>query len=141
MLQSWMGSDFTNDDLVRQSSIVEDYDHSIAGEDTVEGLRCWKILLVPHPDAGVVWGKVVMWIAHRSFMQLRIEYFDEDGTLVKSFVGSRIRTFDGRSFPSHWEMSPVNEPGKKTVLDYREAKFNMKLEPSFFSEQQMKNLR
>lgn len=141
MLQPWMGSDFTNDDLVRQSSIVEDYTHSIAGEDTMEGLQCWKIALVPKPEAGVVWGKLIMWISRKRYISLRTEYYDEDGVLVKVFTGSRLRTFDGRTFASHWEMIPVSDPGKKTILDYDDVNFRTKLGEGFFSEQNMKNLR
>ena len=62
MLQSWMGSDFTNDDLVRQSSIVEDYNHSLIGSEKYAGYDCYKIQLTPKPDAGVVWGKILSWI-------------------------------------------------------------------------------
>jgi outer membrane lipoprotein-sorting protein len=141
MLQSWMGSDFTNDDLVRQSSIVDDYTHSIAGEDTVEGRRCWKIALIPNPNAGVVWGKLIMWVSQQGYLELRTDFYDEDGALVKTFIGSSIRNFDGRSLPAHWEMIPVNEPGKKTVLDYTQLKFSVKLDQSFFSEQNMKRVR
>ena len=141
MLQSWMGSDFTNDDLVRQSSIVDDYTHELGGEETIAGRRCWKITLVPKPDAGVVWGKLVMWIARADYIELRTDFFDEDNALVKSFTGSAIKTFDGRALASHWEMVPVLEPGKKTVIEYKDIRFNVKLEQSFFSEQNMKRVR
>jgi outer membrane lipoprotein-sorting protein len=140
MLQSWMGSDFTNDDLVRQSSIIDDYTHRLVGEDTSEGYRCWKIELIPKPEAGVVWGKIIMWVSRDGYLELRTDFYDEDGTLVKSFLGSMIKTFDGRRLPAHWEMIPVNEVGKKTILDYRVLKFNEKLDQSFFSEQNMKRV-
>ncbi len=141
MLQSWMGSDFTNDDLVRQSSIIDDYTHSLLGEETVEGYPSWKIQLVPKPEAGVVWGKLIMWIAKESFIELRTDFYDEDTVLVKTFVGSNVKKFDGRPIAAHWEMTPVREPGKKTVLDYHEIRFNVALRESFFSEQNMKNVR
>ncbi len=141
MLQSWMGSDFTNDDLVRQSSIVEDYSHAILGTDSVGQYRCWKIELIPKPEAGVVWGKLVMWISQPGYLELRTDFYDEDGTLVKTFKGSEVRSFDGRSLATHWEMEPVNEPGKKTILDYQTIRFNVSLSPSFFSEENMKRVR
>jgi len=141
MLQSWMGSDFTNDDLVRQSSLVDDYVHTIVGEEVSEGNSCWKIQLLPKPEAGVVWGKLIMWISKGSYLQLRIEYFDEDGNISKSFIGSKIKTFDDRSVPSHWEMIPANKPGEKTVLEYHQLKFSVNLDPGFFSEQNMKRVR
>ena len=141
MLQSWMGSDFTNDDLVRQSSIVEDYTHTILGEETYEGNRCWRVQLVPKPEAGVVWGKILMWISKGTYLELKTEYYDEDGKLAKTFLGSNIRTFDGRLLPAHWEMIPVNKSGEKTVLEYRQLKFSLNLDDGFFSEENMRRVR
>jgi hypothetical protein len=141
MLQSWMGSDFTNDDLVRQSSLIDDYTHSIIGEEAFEGYPCWKIALQPKPDAGVVWGKLIMFIAKKTYIELKTDFYDEEGKLIKSFTGSDIREFDGRSIPAHWEMVPVNDPGKKTVLEYHALKFHVQLDQNFFSEQNMKKVR
>ena len=141
MLQSWMGSDFTNDDLVRQSSMVDDYIHSLVGEESFGGVPCWKIQLIPKPEAGVVWGKLILWISKGTYNEMKTEYYDEDGALVKSFVGSIIKNFDGRSLPSHWEMIPVNKPGEKTILDYAQMKFSLNLSSGFFSEQNMKRVR
>ena len=141
MLQSWMGSDFTNDDLIRQSSMVDDYTHSIVAQEIYEGAPCWKIQLIPKPEAGVVWGKLYLWISKAGYLELKTEYYDEDGNLAKSFLGSAIKTFDGRSLPSHWEMIPVNKQGEKTILDYHQMRFSMDLDPGFFSEQNMKRVR
>ena len=77
MMQNWMGTDFTNDDLVQRSSITDDYTNTIIGEENVEGLDCWIIQLIPKEDAAVVWGKLVMWIDKKDYMQLRTEFFDE----------------------------------------------------------------
>ena len=63
MMQSWMGSDFTNDDLVRESSMADDYAQELLGYEELEGYNCYKIQLIPHDDAPVVWGKVIMWIS------------------------------------------------------------------------------
>ncbi len=118
MLQSWMGSDFTNDDLVRQSSIVEDYDHSIIGEEELDGFDCYKILLIPKPDAGVVWGKIITWISKNSYLQLKADYYDEDEYIVKSMIGTHVKEMGGRIIPTHYEMIPHEKPGQKTIMDY-----------------------
>ncbi len=141
MLQSWMGSDFTNDDLVRQSSIVEDYTHKIIGSEPLEGYDCYKIQLTPKPEAGVVWGKIITWISKKGYIQLKADYYDEDGMLIKSMLGSKVKKMDGRTIPTYWEMIPVNKPGQKTVLEYLDIKFNVKHKPSFFSQQNMKRVR
>ena len=141
MLQSWMGSDFTNDDLVRQSSIVQDYNHTIAGEETINGYLCYKILMIPKPEAGVVWGKIFLWVSKKDYLQLKANYYDEDGVLVKTMVGNKVRKMGGRLIPTHWEMIPVDKPGQKTVMDYLKIKFNIKIDESFFSQQNMKRVR
>ena len=141
MLQSWMGSDFTNDDLVRASSIVKDYTHELIGEETVDGYNCYKIKLTPKPEAGVVWGKIITWISKEKYLQVKTDYYDEEGELIKSFIGSNEQKMDGRNIFAHWEMIPYDEPGNKTILHYKEIKFNIDIEESFFSEQNMKRVR
>ncbi len=141
MLQPWMGSDFTNDDLVKESSIVDDYTQTLIGEEKIEDYNCYKIKLVPKPEAGVVWGQVIMWISKKGYLELKTDFYDEDGALVKSMIGSKVKKMGGRTIPTHIEMIPVNKPGEKTVLDYQYIKFNVKLTPSFFSQRNMKRVR
>ncbi len=141
MLQSWMGSDFTNDDLVRESSVIKDYTHKLIGEEKIDGLDCYKVQLIPKPEAGVVWGKIITWIAKDSYLEPKVEYYDEDGFLVKKFIGSNLQKMDGRNIFTHWEMIPEDKPGNKTIMDYKEIRFNIKVDESFFSEQNMKRVR
>ncbi len=141
MNQSWMGSDFTNDDLVRQSSIVNDYTHQIKGSETIEGRSCYKILLTPKPNAPVVWGKVEMWISKQGFLQLQSKMYDEDGYLVNTMRGSKIRNLGGRTIPSRLEMIPADTPNQKTVLEYKSMVFNKPISNGFFSVQNLKRVR
>ncbi len=141
MLQSWMGSDFTNDDLVRESSVLEDYTHSIEAIDTVDGYACYRIKMLPKPDAGVVWGKVMIWISQKGYMQLRARFFDEDGVAVKTMHGRRIKKIGGRILPTLWEMTPEDKPGHKTRIEYLDIQFNAPLKPTFFSQKNMKRVR
>jgi len=141
MLQSWMGSDFTNDDLVRESSIVEDYTHLLLGEEQLEGHLCYKVELTPLPDAGVVWGKIIIWVTKSGFMELRADYYDEDEYLIKSMFGTEILEMGGRTLPTRWEMVPYEKEGQKTVLQYHSIEFDKKIKTSFFSQQNMKRLR
>lgn len=141
MMQSWMGSDFTNDDLLRESSIVNDYEHSLLAEEDCNGIACYKIRLTPKPEAPVVWGRIVAWIAKETFNQVKVEYYDEEGTLINMMTASEPKTFDGRLLPSRWEMVPADEPGHKTVMTYTAIDFNIKLDDSFFSKQNMRRVR
>lgn len=143
MMQSWMGSDFTNDDLVKESSIVEDYQHQIVGQDTLQGYACHKIEMTPKPDAAVVWGKVLIWISIEEYYQLKAEYYDEDGELVQTMHLYDIQQLGDRKIPTRLEMIPADadKEGQKTVLLYEDAEFNMDIDDSFFSQQNMKRVR
>lgn len=141
MLQSWMGSDFTNDDLVKESSIVQDYDHTLLGNEKLGDYECWKIELKPKPEAGVVWDKIIMWITKDNYLEKKAEYYDETGNVVKTFTGSEPKKMDDRVVFSHWEMVPNDKPGHKTILQYDKIDFNININQSFFSEQNMKRVR
>ncbi len=141
MLQSWMGSDFTNDDLVKESSIVNDYTHTFLGEEKFAGYNCYKIESIPKPDAGVVWGKLLIWVAKNEYFQLKMEFFDEDDFIVKTYIGDDIKKMGGRTIPTYWEMIPMDKPGEKTVFIYNKIEFNYDVNEAFFSERNMKRVR
>lgn len=143
MMQSWMGSDFTNDDLIKQSSIVEDYTHQILSEETMHGYECYQIELIPKENAPVVWGKILIWISKEKYFQLKVEYYDEDEFLIQTMILSEIEDMGGREIPTFLEMIPAEDDkeGYKTVLKYHTAKFDIDLKDSFFSQQNMKRVR
>jgi outer membrane lipoprotein-sorting protein len=141
MLQSWMGSDFTNDDLVKESSVVNDYTHSIVNEQSFNGYECYVIESIPKEDAGVVWGRLLTWISKEYYFALKTEFYDEDEFLVKKYIGSDIKEMDGRTFPTHWEMLPEDRPGEKTTFTYLKIQFNYPVKESFFAEKNMKRVR
>jgi outer membrane lipoprotein-sorting protein len=141
MSQGWMGSDFSNDDLLKESSIVVDYTHSIIGEEVIDGWDCYKIELIPLEEAAVVWGRILKWIAKEEYLQMRSEYYDEDGYLIKTELAYDIKTMDGRLLPAKFELIPEEEEGHKTVVVLDEILFNKPIPDGFFSQQNMKKVR
>ena len=141
MMQSWMGSDFTNDDLVKQSSIVTDYNQTLVGEENVRGMDCYKIELIPHPDAAVVWGKIISWVTKDGFNFWKSEYYDEDGNLQNIENSFNIKQMGDRSIPTKIEMVPANDEGKKTVMEFSNLVFNKPISDDFFSIQNMKQIK
>lgn len=141
MSQGWMGSDYTNDDILRESSVIKDYTHTIEGEENVEGRTCYKIKLTAKQDADVLWGSQMWWVDKKEFITLRAELYDEDGFLVRSEKASDLKTMDGRFIPTLIELVPAENEGYKTVLKIVEIKFNIIIEESFFSQQNMKTIR
>lgn len=141
MSQGWMGSDYTNDDLVKQSSVVNDYEHTILGEETIDGRVCYKIQMIPNNDANVVWGKIVTWIDKEKYINLKSEYYDEEAFLVRTELGKEVKTFDNRELPSIIEIIPAEEAENRTIITITSMEFNVDIKKSFFSQQNMKRVR
>jgi len=141
MSQGWMGSDYTNDDILKESSIVKDYSHEMIGEETLDGRMCYKIKMLAHEEAAVIWGHQMRWIDKKDFLFLKAELYDEDGYLIRSEIGSDIKKMDGRLIPTTLELIPEEEEGQKTIIQIKEIKFNTPIDDKFFSQQNMKRVR
>lgn len=141
MLQPWMGSDFTNDDLVKESSLVNDYTHEITGTESAEGGAAYRITLTPKPKAAVTWGRLAFWIRRHDFVPLREEYYDERGALVKVLTYSDIRAMSDRVIPTRWEMVSQATPGHRTVIEVREATYNQPIAEEVFTLANLQRVR
>ena len=133
MLQPWMGSDFTNDDLVKESSVVDDYSHRILGIEQADGAPVYRIEAIPKPEAAVVWGKLVYRVRKADFVPLGTEYYSERGELVRTMVYGNVRPIGGRTIPTRWEMRPTNRPGNLTVILLKDAQFDGPIDSEVFS--------
>ncbi len=133
MLNSWMGSDFTNDDLVNSSSAVDDYDNTILGRETgADGIEIVTIESIAHQDAPVVWGKVVAKI-RMDGIPVSQNFYDEDGVLIRSLTFSDVRDLGGRLAPARMEMVPETEVGRSTVLVIEEMTFDEPIPDEIFT--------
>lgn len=137
MLQPWMGSDFTNDDLVKESSILDDYTHKLLGVAKVDGTEVTQIEAVPKPDAAVVWGRIVYWVRRADTMPLKQEFFSERGERVRVLSFSDVRNVDGRVLPTRWEMRPDGKPGYVTTVLLRDAVFDRPVNDEIFSQRNL----
>jgi len=141
MSQGWMGSDYTNDDILKESSVVQDYTHEITDEEVYEDRLCYIIKMVAKEDADVIWGHQVRWIDKKDFLFMKSELYDEDGYLIRTELGSDIKSMDGRLIPTRIELIPEEEEGQKTIIEIREIQFNKAIPDNFFSQQNMKRVR
>ena len=139
--QSWMGSDFTNDDLINQSSIVVDYDHQLIEEQVIDGDNSYVIDAIAKPDAPVVWSKIRLWVSTESYLQRKVEFYDEFDDLVNTMATFDVKQMDGRLIATRMIMIPADKPGNKTEMLTHEAQFDFDISDDFFSQSQMKALR
>ncbi len=138
MSQGWMNSDYSNDELMNAGSIITDYDKKIIDSETISGKDCWKIELTPKTNTAIIWGKQVLWISKDAYLILKNEFYDEDNFLVKTHLSSEIKTMDGRQIPTKFEIISEDNPDNKTIITINDIKFNIKVDKSFFSQQNMR---
>ena len=137
MLQPWMGSDLTNDDLVKESSILDDYTHKVLGITTVDGQEIYQVEATPKEQAAVVWGRVLYLVRKRDFMPHKQEFFSERNELVRVLSFSEVRSVGGRTLPTRWEMRPVAKPGNVTTFVLKEAVFDRPVDEAIFTQRNL----
>ncbi len=145
MLQSWMGSDFTNDDIVKESSILEDYTHVLDGKKPVDGEECYIITMTPKPNAAVVWGKLIYYARASDCLPVKQEFYDQHGKLKKVLSCSNFKRMHDRVIPTTMKMVTFKKrrdqeqaSDEYTLLEIKDVKFNVKIENSVFSLQNLK---
>lgn len=139
MMGSWMGSDFTNDDLVRESSLLRDYEARYSKDPGPKGT--WAVELTPRAQTPTVWARIVLFIRPDTALPALEDYYDEHGKKVRTIRYGEIRTQDGRTFPSELEMIPHQKTGQRTVLRYKELRFSDRSDPSVFTLQNLRRSR
>jgi hypothetical protein len=138
MMGSWMGSHFTNDDLVRESRLEDDYDFELVVLDNADGVPIYQVTLLPKPDAPVVWGKITLDIRRDNLVPLVQDYFDEDLKLVRRATFSNVQKLEDRTIPLTMKMVPIDKPEEFTEIIYEKLLFDIDLDDRFFSIQNLK---
>lgn len=144
MAGSWMGSHFTNDDLVRETRLSEDFVIKQLPDEVVSGVKAWTFELVPKPDAAIVWGKVQVTVRQADAQPLRQRFYDEDGKLTRTMTFSEHTRVGSRVVPLVMTMvpndRPKDAPPEWTKVRMSELNYEIKLTPAFFSLQRLKSL-
>ena len=138
MMGSWMGSHFTNDDLVKESRLIDDYEIEIEYEGLRDGVDVWEFLLVPLPEAPVVWGKIHYQVMKQDLLPTWARYYDESDELIRTMTFSEYRVMDSRLLPTVMTVESADKPDETTVVRYHEMEFDTGVDEDFFS---LRNLR
>ena len=133
MSASWMGSHFTNDDLVKESRMVEDYTFEVTFQGKRNNHTIIEITCFPKPDAAVVWGKVVVMVSPKDYLPIESKYYDEDLMLARTMIFSKIGLLGGRSLPTKMIIIPEDKPKEKTEVTYNDIDFDLELPKDTFS--------
>ena len=139
MSAAWMGSHFTNDDLVKESRIIEDYDIEIGFEGMRDGVEVWEFVLTPKPEAAVVWGRIEEQVRKDDLMPTWATYYDDRGEPARTMTFTDFRTMGGRLVPARVDVVPADKPRERTTILYRALEFGVNLDQSFFSLRQLRS--
>ncbi|MCB1137926.1 MAG: outer membrane lipoprotein-sorting protein [Leptospiraceae bacterium] len=133
---SWMGSDFTNDDLLRATSVVDDYDHKFL---STTG-NTYRIEMIPKPSAAVVWSRIVLEVRKSDYLPVEQEFYDHKGRLKKKMLYDQIKNMGGRTIPTRYQMLSI-ENGRevsKTTLIFHRLTFNSAIPDYIFSKSNLR---
>ncbi len=139
MASSWMGSHFTNDDLVKESRMADDYSFELTFEGKKDDQEVLEVTCHPNPDAAVVWGKVVVTVRTEDQMPTMIRYFDEDLDLTRTMKFEDFKIMGGRLIPAKMIIQPTNKPTESTIVEYHEMEFNIEFDSNIFSLRSLKS--
>lgn len=137
LLASWMGSDFTNDDILKASSMSEDYSHEFKPDEKMNGTDYRVIENKAKTTSKVMWPKIVTYASKQDCLPRVYRYFDKEGTLKRTLTFENIKTFEGHQVPTIWVMRPEDDRNKKTTLIYKDMKFNVKFKGDHFSQKNL----
>ena len=140
MSQSWMGSDFSNNDLAKSDSLLTDYSHSIVGTEMHEGKAVYLIKSLPKPDAPVIWGMQMLKI-REDFIWLSEVFFDEDLKPVKEMTMLEIQMLGGKLYPKIWRVNKTDQEDSYTQLTYKALSFKDSLPDNLFTLSSLQKAR
>jgi outer membrane lipoprotein-sorting protein len=138
LMTSWMGSDFTLNDLMNPGSLTDDYDIATSFEGPRDGIAVSEYTLTPKAAAAVVWGKIILQIRQSDKMPVWERFYDEDGKLIRELLFSDYKTVGGRLIPTRLVMRPLDPPGEQTTITYGNIAFDGSLDENLFSPSNLK---
>jgi len=139
MQSSWMGSDFTNDDVVRESSFRDDYTHELVGKS--EAPSGWLIRFHAKPDVVGLWNRLDLVVDEDGTIPIQAQFFDRRDELARSMYWSDVKVFSGRPIPSRLTLIPEDEEGNRTVMAYKSVVFNADVPDAMFSLSELEQSR
>ena len=140
MNQSWMGSDFTNNDISKSDAILDQYDHELIEQREMEGKTVYVIRSVPHEDASVVWGKEIVHVRDDHVVMLH-EFYDQDGELVKSLRTLDVADMGGRTTATRQRMQKADAEEEWTEVQVSEARYDIDVDAKRFTRANLRNPR
>jgi hypothetical protein len=138
MLGSWMGTDFTNDDLVKESSLHKDFVSRV--DRRSEDPKGWWLTLEVKPEVVGRWARIEILVSDE-WLPVEERHYDRRGRLARSLRFDEIQTLGGRRLPSRLVLTPTETEGQSTELRYLEIEFDVEIADDTFSLSRLEQRR
>lgn len=134
LLASWMGSDFTNDDILKASSMSADYTHAFLPDEKLNGEEMKVIDNKARSDSKVMWPRIVTLSSKKDCLPRESRYYDKQNNLKRTLSFSEVKEFEGHKLPTVWRMQPVDDKSKETTLIYKSVDFGVNFPSGHFTQ-------
>lgn len=138
MLGSWMGTDFTNDDLVKESSLRKDFDSSLGPRSASP--PGWWIRLEVKPGVVGRWAKIEILVSD-DLLPVEERHYDRKGRLARTILFDEVKGMGGRTIPTHMVLTPTEDGGRRTEMRYLDVRFNAPVADETFSLKRLEERR
>jgi outer membrane lipoprotein-sorting protein len=119
---SFMGTDFSYDDISSTSRNADLDTHTILREENIGITACYVIQSAPK-DSAYQYSKMVQWIAKDTSIIMKIELYDKKNTLIKTVEMSGIKTIQDRPTVTVTKMT-THAAGTSTTITNEIVKYN-----------------
>jgi len=140
MNQSWMGSDFSNNDLAKADDLIDQYRHTLLATEAHNGHKLYVVEAVPHETAPVVWGREVVKIRDDHLL-MEHAFYDQGNMLVKKLVTTEVGRMGGKMIAIRQRMQRLDKPEEWTDVVTHTAQFGLKLPANTFTLANLRNPR
>jgi hypothetical protein len=137
---SWMGSHFTNDDLIKGTRLADDFDYTLKKGPVIDGEATWAVILVPKPKAVVVWGQVDVFVRKSDLLPVGQLFYDEGLNPVRKMEFSDYQQISGQDVAMRMRMTPLDTPDEYTEMRFTKLEFGVELDAEFFSVSRLQAL-
>ena len=139
--ESWMGSHFTNDDLMRESSWDDDYDTTLDWFEPPDekGATYLRATMIPKKNAAVVYTKVVQVLTADAWLPVRAEYYDGH-EIVRRMHFEDVKVMGGRMLPTVMRVVPTDKPDELTRVVYERIEFDGKIDRDLFTPRGLRRM-
>jgi outer membrane lipoprotein-sorting protein len=127
-----LGSDMSYEDLTGGKNILDLYEVSLEGRETVDGADCWRIAMKAK-GRNVAYPRQLVWVDPVLWSPRRMQQFSLSNRLLKESRLSDFKQVAGRMVPTRVVLEDKLKKGSSTEFLVQDIEIGIALDPALFS--------